>query len=68
MKKPYLVLRKVYKPYMGVALSAETTSITTGAPQMLYLDEKDHRLITGKRVILFMWHYGAERPFKYYEK
>ena len=33
--KPYVVLRKIYKPYMGVALSAETLSITTGQPQML---------------------------------
>jgi adenine phosphoribosyltransferase len=50
--KPYVVLRKHYKPYMGVALSAETLSITTGKPQMLYLDEKDHQLIQGKRVVL----------------
>lgn len=47
---PYVVLRKVYKPYMGVALSSETLSITTGKPQMLYLDEKDHELVRGKRV------------------
>jgi len=51
-RKPYVVLRKVYKPYMGVALSAETLSITTGQPQMLYLDEKDHEVIKGKRIIL----------------
>lgn len=51
-RKPYVVLRKVYKPYMGVALSAETLSITTGSPQMLYLDEKDHDMLSGKRVIL----------------
>lgn len=50
--KPYVVLRKVYKPYMGVALSAETQSITTGKPQMLYLDEKDHELIRGRRAVL----------------
>ncbi len=50
--KPYIVLRKTYKPYMGVALSAETLSITTGAPQMLYLDEKDQGLVKGKRVAL----------------
>jgi adenine phosphoribosyltransferase len=50
--KPYVVLRKIYKPYMGVALSAETLSITTGQPQMLYLDEKDHDLLRGKRVAL----------------
>ena len=28
-KKPYVVLRKTYKPYMGDALKAETLSITT---------------------------------------
>jgi adenine phosphoribosyltransferase len=52
MNKPYVVLRKDYKPYMGNALSAETLSITTGKPQTLYLDEKDHDLLRGKRVIL----------------
>lgn len=51
-RKPYVVLRKIYKPYMGVALSAETLSITTGAPQMLFLDEKDHDLLQGSRVVL----------------
>jgi adenine phosphoribosyltransferase len=51
-QKPYVVLRKVYKPYMGVALSAETMSITTGKPQMLFLDEKDHSLLKGKQAIL----------------
>ena len=51
-KYPYVVLRKTYKPYMGVALSATTSSITTGQPQMLYLDEKDHNLLRGKRVVL----------------
>src|SRR5574341_1888614 len=40
-KKPYVVLRKNYKPYMGDALKAETLSITTGQPQILILDEKD---------------------------
>ena len=39
--KPYVVLRKTYKPYMGDALKAETLSITTGQPQTLILDEKD---------------------------
>ena len=51
-QKPYVVLRKSYKPYMGSAISAETHSITTGQPQSLYLDEKDHALILGKRVVL----------------
>src|SRR4051812_42279554 len=49
---PYVVLRKAYKPYMGNAISAETLSITTGAPQTLYLDEKDRELVAGKRVVL----------------
>jgi len=50
--KTHVVLRKSYKPYMGVALSAETLSITTGKPQTLYLDEKDLILIKGGNVIL----------------
>jgi adenine phosphoribosyltransferase len=50
--KPYVVLRKAYKPYMGDALEAETLSITTGQPQTLFLDEKDRALIEGKRVVL----------------
>ncbi|MCU0476377.1 MAG: adenine phosphoribosyltransferase [Anaerolineae bacterium] len=49
---PYMVLRKTYKPYMGDALKSETLSITTNAPQTLYLDEKDRTAIAGKRVML----------------
>lgn len=52
MGKPWVVLRKDYKPYMGDALSAETLSITTGKPQTLYLDEKDQPLLRGKRTVL----------------
>jgi len=51
-KKPYIILRKTYKPYMGDALKAETMSITTGQPQVLILDEKDRELITGKKVLI----------------
>ena len=51
-KKPYVVLRKTYKSYMGSVVQAETLSITTGAPQTLYLDEKDRKLIAGRRVML----------------
>jgi adenine phosphoribosyltransferase len=51
-RKPYIVLRKSYKPYMGNALEVETLSITTGAPQTLYLDEKDHDVARGKKVVL----------------
>ena len=51
-RKPYVILRKAYKPYMGDALSAETLSITTGKPQTLYLDEKDRELMRGKKVVI----------------
>lgn len=51
-KKPYVVLRKTYKSYMGDALKVETLSITTGQTQMLILDEKDRSLIQGKRVVI----------------
>ncbi|MBI3362293.1 MAG: adenine phosphoribosyltransferase [Chloroflexi bacterium] len=51
-KKPYVVLRKSYKPYMGETVQAETLSITTGEPQTLHLDEKDRDLVKGKRVLL----------------
>ncbi len=50
--KPYLILRKTYKPYMGEALRAETLSITTGQPQVLFLDEKDIEMIKGRRAII----------------
>ncbi|HUF40072.1 MAG TPA: phosphoribosyltransferase family protein, partial [Anaerolineales bacterium] len=50
--KPWVVLRKAQKLYMGDSISAETVSITTGRPQTLYLDEKDRDLIRGRRVCL----------------
>ena len=52
MKLPYIVLRKIYKPYMGDALQSETLSITTGKPQTLFLDEKDRRLVANKRIAI----------------
>ncbi|MDK1028602.1 MAG: phosphoribosyltransferase family protein [Anaerolineae bacterium] len=51
-KKPYIILRKSYKPYMGDSIKAETLSITTGQPQILILDEKDRKLIKGKKVLI----------------
>jgi adenine phosphoribosyltransferase len=51
-QKPYIVLRKVYRAYRGDTIHAETISITTGKPQSLYLDEKDHDLLPGKGVVL----------------
>lgn len=51
-KKPYVVLRKSYKVYMGKAQQVETLSITTGSPQTLILDEKDCQTLQGKRVVI----------------
>lgn len=51
-RKPYVVLRKTYKPYMGDAIKAETLSITTGQPQILILDEKDRKVIQDKKVVI----------------
>jgi len=51
-KKPYVVLRKDYKIYMGDAIQAETLSITTGKPQTLILDEKDIPLMKGKKAAI----------------
>lgn len=51
-KKPYVVLRKNYKPYMGDAIKAETLSITTGQPQVLILDEKDRGTLENKNVVI----------------
>ena len=51
-KRPYVILRKTYKPYMGDALKAETLSITTGQPQVLILDEKDRELLKAKKVLI----------------
>ena len=49
---PYVVARKILKPYMVGSISAEVISITTGEPQTLYVDGKDLPLLRGKRVIL----------------
>jgi adenine/guanine phosphoribosyltransferase-like PRPP-binding protein len=52
LDKPWVVLRKAYKPYMGNAPSTQTISITTGHPQSLFLDEKDLDLVNGRRAII----------------
>ena len=49
---PYLVVRKVRKPYMIDCIETEVVSITTGAPQTLYIDGKDRALIQGKNAAL----------------
>ena len=52
LDKPWVVLRKHHKPYMGDTISAETVSITTGHSQILHLDEKDRSLVVEKGVVL----------------
>ena len=49
---PYVVVRKIRKPYMLNCLEAEVVTITTGAPQTLYLDGKDLELVHGKNAVL----------------
>jgi adenine phosphoribosyltransferase len=49
---PYVVVRKVRKPYMANCLETEVVSITTGRPQSLYLDGKDRHLVESKRAVL----------------
>lgn len=49
---PYVVARKVRKPYMVNCIEAEVVSITTGEPQTLYIDGKDRPLIQGKQAVI----------------
>ena len=49
---PYVVVRKFRKPYMVNCLETEVVSITTGAPQTLYIDGKDRPLLEGKKALL----------------
>jgi adenine phosphoribosyltransferase len=49
---PYVVARKTCKVYMGNALCEEVHSITTGAKQTLWLDEKDLTLLKGRSVVI----------------
>jgi adenine phosphoribosyltransferase len=49
---PYVVVRKFRKPYMVNCLETEVISITTGAPQTLYVDGKDRPLLQDKKALL----------------
>lgn len=49
---PYVVVRKVQKPYMVNCVQTEVVSITTGTPQTLYIDGKDRALIEKKNAVL----------------
>lgn len=49
---PYVVARKIRKPYMVNCLQVDVVSITTGEPQTLYIDGKDRPLLRDKRALL----------------
>ncbi|MBU6349164.1 MAG: adenine phosphoribosyltransferase [Chloroflexi bacterium] len=49
---PYVVVRKVRKPYMVNCLESTVLSITTGRPQTLFVDGKDLQLVRGRQVAL----------------
>ncbi len=49
---PYVVVRKIRKPYMVDCLEVDVISITTGMPQTLYIDGKDRSLLEGKNALL----------------
>jgi adenine phosphoribosyltransferase len=51
-KLPFVIVRKIKKPYMADTLEVEVVSITTGVPQTLLLDGKDRYLVEGKKVVL----------------
>ena len=50
--KPYVVIRKGVKVYMGNPVSVTVRSITTQKEQTLYLGEDEVNLIKGKRVLI----------------
>jgi adenine phosphoribosyltransferase len=50
--KPYMVIRKGVKVYMGNPLEVSVRSITTQKEQKLYLGEDEVNLIRGKRVLI----------------
>jgi len=49
---PYIIARKTHKPYMVGSMSVEVRSITTGAPQTLWLDGKDLDIVRGKNIVI----------------
>ena len=52
LKLPYIVLRKICKPYMIGSIKSQVVTITTGKPQELWLDGKDKKILKGKKVVL----------------
>lgn len=52
LKVPYVVTRKIKKPYIVDSLKSEVVSITTGKPQTLWLDGKDREILKNQPVAL----------------
>lgn len=52
LKIPYVVARKIKKPYMFDSLKSKVLSITSGQPQTLWLDGKDKQVLKNKKVAL----------------
>lgn len=52
LKVPYVVARKIKKPYMTNALGEKVVTITTGKPQTIWLDGKDRELVKDRNVAL----------------
>ncbi|MGD9129158.1 MAG: phosphoribosyltransferase family protein [Candidatus Woesebacteria bacterium] len=52
LNKPYIVTRKIRKPYMTGSIKADVTSITTGKLQTLWLDGRDIKKVAQKKVAL----------------
>lgn len=50
--KKYILARKSVKLYMRDPVEVEVKSITTAAPQKLYLDAEDLAYLKGKRVLI----------------
>lgn len=51
-RNDYLLIRKTPKLYMDGVFQSETKSITTSAPQILYMDGADAKKISGKRILI----------------
>lgn len=50
--RPYAILRRRYRPYMGAVIEGQAMDILTAKPLHLYLEEKDRARCEGRRVVL----------------
>ncbi len=50
--KPYIVIRKGVKVYMGNPISVSVLSITTQKEQHLYLGEDEAQMMKGKKILI----------------